>query len=283
MWYRSNGDTVFDSNFTVDEYVRYVHNLNIIHLRYTPDTRDTQLILIPTDVTEDSDSEDGYMMSFVIKMQSKGVDVSPDIKYLKDVSQRAANINKWLVTDLSRGIRYKDMYMPAEWIQRVAPKILTNQQSIDDNYLVNDMPDVTGWLTKETIPKWIEVSSDDIDIEYSVWEENDLYLEDTFITDLQKGDPRRTINEIYASFIDVLWNLYTIGTIGEVNDTFIANWELVEDTVYRGLYHPLWMNTLVAPVQSKYLLDAVIKGKPESYASVIEQGVFDFYGKPLCL
>ena len=286
MSYRCVGDESMLHNFTIEEYARYAHNLNMLHWRYN---KTSELILDPIDVTEDSDEQDGYVRSFNIKCTE---DVSKE--YIDNISSRAREITGWLVADLSNSVYYRDMFIPSQWISKIVDKILASNQTIKHSYLIQDSPDTTGWVSEDPLPpfyptcnsdrvKKVFISKDDKVLTYNdslsrTKEEKLVYL-----TDMEEKDPRKIIGKSYIDFLNILFKLYVEGTIHKVSDSFVNNWELIEDVKYKGLYHPLWTNSLVAPVKSSYLLKVSIEGKPESYRNVVLGPVIDFFGRPKCL
>jgi hypothetical protein len=257
MSYRCVDEESLSHNFTIADYARYSHNLNMLHWR---NYKASEMILQPTDVTEDSDEEDGYVRSFVVKCLEEDIPEG----YIEEIAVRARLIKGWLLADISNTVYYKDTSIPSEWVQRIATKVLSDNQRIEDLYVIQDNPDTNGWVSKEVLPPNFRETI-------------------VYVSDLRKRDPRRIIGESYITFLDTLLKLYVEGTIDKVSDSFVNNWELIEDVKYKGLYHPLWTNSLVAPIKSSYLLKVSIDGKPESYRDVVLGPVIDFFGRPKCL
>ena len=141
MKYRCVAGVATNHTFTALEYVRYQHNLNMLHWRTH---KSSQITLHPIDVTEDSDEEDGYLMGFFV-----GCSEEVSKEYIRDLSERAASLNRWLVADITNDVYYKDVYIPSQWIQRIASHVLTNDKTIEDLYILQDdsATSDSAWLT----------------------------------------------------------------------------------------------------------------------------------------
>lgn len=289
MQYRTVEGKVTESNFTPEQLMRHSHNLGMIHRRF-PGMRDTEITLYPVDITEDDDEAPGYVTGFEPRVYRGGdeITLTNDQRVrLNNAAERARSIQGWLVADLDVVIRYKDITLPVEWVRRIAPYILEINQQIEDRFIVEAIqtycPIFPIARFKNRPP--LEDGSDSKpwldDLESD--SEDDGGVEVIYVTDHQKGDPRRTCSESYIRFLDTLHQLYRDGTVGGVNQQFVDAWELEEDKKYKGLYHAQWTNTLVAPDISKYLLRVLTEGKPESYRDEISNPVFDFYGRNRCV
>jgi hypothetical protein len=275
MQYRTVRDKVTESNFTPEDLMRCTNNINLLYRRLGD--RTAEVTLYPVDITEEDDEEPGFVTGFVPRVYIAGEEVPSRQDELNILMRKVYTTREWYIADLAFDVRYKDTTLPAKWIQRVAPRILTSQQYIEDDFLVQETP--VGCSSNRDVFQ----ATDPWDTDSSESDE-DLYIEKTiFVTDLQIGDPRRTHATVYFNFLDTLLSLYKMGTIDKVSDQFVIGWELKEDVTYRGLYHPTWTNTLVAPDQSKYLLRVALSGKPESYSQELANPVFDFYGRNRCL
>lgn len=285
MQYRTVDSKVTSSNFTPEELMRYTNNISLLYRR-RPGKGDTEVTLYPIDITEDADEDPGYVTGFEPRVYVGGEEVQlsdSEARTLSALSREAMSATSWYVADLRNTIRYKDTTIPSEWIRRIAPYVLAPGQDISNSFLTQEITYECNMVRRESAP--LKDGSEDKpwadDLESD--SEEDTTIDAIYMTDLLKGDPRRTCAEAYFTFIDKILDLYTRGTIDKVSDHFVDSWELEEDLKYKGLYHAKWTNTLVAPNQSTYLLKVAVAGKPESYAQELANPVFDFYGRNRCL
>lgn len=289
MQYRTVEGKVTQSNFTPEEHMRYSHNLNMMHRRL-PNMRATETMLYPVDITEDDDEEPGYVTGFDLRVYKGGEGITlseGDQTRLNAIAERARAVQGWLIADLEMTTRYRDLTLPVEWVRRITPYILEHGQYIENGFLIEPIrtycPVYPIVRTKNRPPLKDGSNSKPLLDDLESDSEEDGGIENIFVTDQQKGDPRRSCSESYIRFLDTLHRLYQEGTIGGVDQQFIDAWELEEDKQYKGLYHSLWTNTLVAPDKSEYLMRVLAEGKPESYRDEVANPVFDFYGRNRCV
>lgn len=271
MNYRCVGCESFNHTFTLEDYMRYQHNINMLHWRTY---RTSEILLRPVDVTEDTDDEEGFVRGYKVECTQK-----VDETYLLNLDKQAQEIKGWIIADISRSIYYMDSFMSTDWVSRIVRKILGQGQVLWNDYVVEEIV-LGNWLTPVPIsmgdedPKGFE----DSDVEDLEGDEEKYFYE----IYLRNRDPRKLVASSYIKLLDTLLELYNEGTIGDVDSQFVSDWELEENKTYKGLYHPLWTNTLVAPNKSNYLTKVAVEGKPKSYRDATTGPLFDFFGRVKC-
>lgn len=141
---------------------------------------------------------------------------------LQNASREAFALKTFILLDLTCSLKQEDIIMPFEWLQSVAPDIISSNetQSLASGYLCDTLQD------------------EDVPCDVSL----------TFIQDVIIERKQRVVQSFLA--------LYKRGTIALNPDSlFIGHWELAVDQ-HAGLYHPIWDNSLITDDRTGYLLRA---------------------------
>ena len=139
FYYERDEEKILSKEIGMNEYDRYVNNLNAMVRRYD---RRVEISLMPTEIK--------YLLhGYQINILRGGNLIhlnSNEIKLLQQLSEDAYQIypNHSILLDMNRSIRYLSTLMSQEWLQSIIPLILNENQLIYNNYLYDSFLEIDG-------------------------------------------------------------------------------------------------------------------------------------------
>lgn len=202
------------TGFDYDEYTRYVHNLNCHYLRVNREAEVVALIL------DHGQWRRGHNLSVYVGGSGQTLDQGEQKALRKLATYCTEQSDAWIVLDLTLDLNLPEVTLPREWVGKMLPFIMKDDEFIRDDFLCSRMDTCVSICSDSSCPRM-------------------------FVPNCSSC-PRaeeRLVTSRYNELLSDLVELYSRGSLVHPGEQFISDWELLEDE--RGIWYPSWQNSLL--------------------------------------
>ena len=308
-----DNERALSSNFTSEDYLRYDNNLNIMYRRIYGKR---EVIMIPVEIDYQVHSHRLNVATGgeTIELTSEETEILRTLSV--DAYEKFPDC--WIIMDATNPIYYSSAALPVWWMNNILPYIVEGDEFISDGYVYMRMPERIPTPAPPIIMKerdfeanlgyeeWCEIMNSRKHNHYTgllMQDEIDAYrnrkarnIEETMgitnVSDRLGGKYSQTVEETvteeYMRLLNLMVKLYNEGYLNleegskEKIALFTKNWNLMESPVYKGLYFPIWRNTLLTTNPASYIYTKFMsKDSEKSNYEDAAKDTYYSYARPL--